>query len=390
MDTPSLISSKSANRASEGPRVLIVDISANFGGANARVLALMKNFPTDRIGLATLEGSMIAGNLEQAGYSVHRIAHNKFDPRIPFRLVEVIRRYGYEVVDTQNPQSKLWGSFAAFFSRTSLISTLNSWYMNEHPRYSMRWFVYSAMEFLTNFALSRYIVVSREIQTAMFRAGISNDKVDLVYNAVEIDTSLIKGNRTDFLKKFQLPGDAVVCLAAGRLAWAKAHDDLVSAVSLARKTQPNLYCVIAGEGELQDKLMEQINRLGVKGSVILLGHVEHGELLSMLGVCDIYVMPSRTEGTPVALLEAAALGKPIVASNVGGIPELVSNEEHALLVEPGNVDALSRALLRIAGDEQLAHRLGRNARARIEANFSLKIQAEATFKSYIKARQKLL
>jgi glycosyltransferase involved in cell wall biosynthesis len=370
------------------PRILIVDISANFGGANARVLALMKRFPVDRIGLATIQGSLIAPELEKLGYRVHRLAINKFDPRILPRLVHVIRDFCYQVVDTQNPQSKLWGSLAAFWVGAALVSTLNSWYMNEHPKYSLRWFIYSGVEFSTNFALSRYIVVSREIQNAMIRARIPANRIDLIYNAVELKPTTINGDRNWLLRKYNLPDDAIICLAAGRLTWAKAHDDLVEAVCKAREENPHLYCVIAGEGELQAKLMEQISKLGMREFILLPGYVEHDDLLSALKACDIYVMPSRTEGTPVALLEAAAFGKPIVASNVGGIPELVTNGKHALLVEVGDIVALSRALLRVAGDSALSSRLGRQAKARVEEDFSLLAQVEATAMSYIKACKK--
>lgn len=373
------------NKTFRVPHTLIVDISSNFGGANARVLALMKGFPKNRIGLATIYGSIIADELEKLGYSVHRLASSKFDPRIPFRMARVIREFNYDVVDTQNPQSKLWGSLAAWLGKVSLVSTLNSWYMNEHPKYSLRWFVYSAMEFITNFSLSRYIVVSREIQNAMVGMGIPKEKIDLIYNAVDLDAASIKGNKGDLTEKYGVPKDAVVCLAAGRLAWAKAHDDLIYAVAKARKENEHLYCWIAGEGELQEKLHEQISHLQLQKFVLLLGHLEHQELLSHLKASDIYVMPSRSEGTPVALLEAAALGKPIVASNIGGIPELVTNEIHALLTEPGDVDALSLALLKIAGDAKLANRLGEQARTWVEAHFTLAAQVRATAESYINA-----
>lgn len=370
------------------PRTLIVDISANFGGANARVLSLMKQFPPDRIGLATIQGSMIASELEKLGYQVYRLAVNKFDPRIPFRMARIIRQFNYEVVDTQNPQSKLWGSLASFWSGAALISTLNSWYMNEHPKYSLRWFVYSAMEFLTNFSLSRYIVVSGEIRKAMLAMGIPESKVDLIYNAVQLDVETTGGGKKHFFAKYNLPANAVVCLAAGRLVWAKAHDDLISAIAIARKKNTNLYCFIAGEGELRPELQEQAKLLGIQNYVLLPGYVEHDELLTYLKVSDMYIMPSRTEGTPVALLEAAVFGKPIIASNIGGIPELVSNEEHALLVEVGNINALAEAILRVAGDVTLAYRLGEQARARVEANFSLTSQAQLTGEAYIKASRK--
>jgi glycosyltransferase involved in cell wall biosynthesis len=369
------------------PKVLIVDISANFGGANARVLSLIKSFPKDRIGLATIEDSVIASELEQAGFQVHRLATRKFDWRILFRMVRIVRDYGYQILDTQNPQSKLWGSLAAYWAGSKLISTLNSWYMNEHPKYSSRWFIYTGMEFLTNFALSRYIVVSREIEAAMLKAGIAKNKIDLVYNAVDIDASLIKDNREWLVRNYDLPADAVICLAAGRLAWAKAHDDLISAVAQVDEGKSKLVCLIAGEGELQARLIEQIAELGMQKKVFLLGHLNHDELLSTLKASDIYVMPSRTEGTPVALLEAAALGKPIVASAVGGIPELVTHNEHALLVPVGDVTSLAAALTKLIEKPLLAAELAAKARQRVTAQFSLVSQARATALAYQKACQ---
>ncbi len=369
------------------PRVLVVDLSANFGGTNARVLALMKKFPTDRVGLATIRGSMIAPELEESGYSVYYLAAGKFDPHILFRMVQVIRDHGYQVIDTQNPQSKFWGSFASFFGGAKLISTLNSWYMNEHPKYSLRWLIYSVMEFATNFTLSRYIVVSGEIRNAMIQAGIPQTKIDLIYNAIDLDVSSIRGSKKWLLEKYELPYDSVICLAAGRLAWSKAHDDLINAVSNAREKNAAIYCMIAGDGALKLVLKKQIDQLGAGKYILLLGHVDHDELLAILKSCDIYVMPSRTEGTPVALLEAMALEKPIVASDVGGIPELVTHQEQALLVKNGSVEALKNALLRIAGDAELASRLGLNARERVFTNFTLSRQFESTKESYIKALQ---
>ena len=369
------------------PHTLIVDISSDFGGANARILALMKQLPHDRVGLATISGSMIADELEALGYAVHRLAVNKFDPRIPFRMTKIIRDCKYELVDTQNPQSKLWGSIAAVFGNIPLISTLNSWYMNEHPRYSLRWFVYSLIEFLTNYPLARYIVVSREIQEAMVKKGIKIEKIDLIYNAIELDMNLVIADRKKILEKYHLPDSSVICLAAGRLVWAKSHEILIDAIAKARINNLNLYCLIAGEGELKKKLMKRIKILGLEGYVILLGYVDHKKLLSLLKACDIFVMPSRTEGTPLALLEAAMLGKPIIASNVGGIPELIKHEEHGILIEPGKQEVLTNAILRLVSDYPLGARLGDQAQKWVKKNYSLFAQARFTADSYTKAKQ---
>lgn len=367
------------------PHVLIVDISENFGGANARVLELMKGFPKHTIGLATLNNSSIAAELEHNGYAVYRLASWKFDFRIPWRMIQIIRKNNYDLLDTQNPQSKMWGSIAALISGARLISTLNSWYMNEHPKFSLRWFVYSILEFITNFNLSRYIVVSKQIQNDMIKMGISDKRIDLVYNAVNINSEAIPGSRWDLVHKYSLPDDAVICLAAGRLVWAKAHDDLINAVSKACVKNPRIYCFIAGEGELYASLMQQIERLGLSKNVLLLGNLDHQSLLTCLKSCDIYVMPSRSEGTPVALLEAAALGKPIISSRVGGIPELVYDGEHALLVSPGDINALSQKMLLMSEDREMAQNLGKQAQKRVEAEFNLARQTRETAASYLRA-----
>lgn len=370
------------------PRTLIVDLSENFGGTNARILALMQQLSREQIGLATVSGSLIASDLEAAGYSVHRLAKSKFDPRIPFRMAGVIRANGYQLVDTQNPQSKLWGSIGALLGGVSLVSTLNSWYLNEHPRYSLRWFVYTAIELMTNFALSRYIVVSREIRDAMMHFGISGDKIDLIYNAINIQSFMIVGNREYWIEKLNLPSDAILCVAAGRLSWAKGHENLIRAIGFLRQDGgEDVYCLIAGDGELREQLEKTILDMGLQGRVKLLGHLSRSDVLSLINVCDVFVMPSRTEGTPIALLEAAVLRKPILASRVGGIPELIHDEREGLLVQPDHPSELAKALRRLIQDKSLVNRLAENAHQKVAMEFSLDMQVKSTVQAYNKALQ---
>ena len=105
-------------------------------------------------------------------------------------------------------------------------------------------------------------------------------------------------------------------------------------------------------------------------------------MLELLKSSDIFVMPSRYEGTPIALLEAAALGLPIVASHTGGIPELVQDEEHALLIPPEDTHALAQELIRLSQDRQFARLLGQNAQKRIRVGFNLNAQVQATLNTY--------
>ncbi len=108
-------------------------------------------------------------------------------------------------------------------------------------------------------------------------------------------------------------------------------------------------------------------------------------VLSLIDAGNIFVMPSRSEGTPIALLEAAVLRKPILATSVGGIPELVKNEEECLLVSSGNIFELVNGIRRLIRDKVLSERLRENAYRRVLNDFSLDAQAVATIRSYNKA-----
>ena len=110
--------------------------------------------------------------------------------------------------------------------------------------------------------------------------------------------------------------------------------------------------------------------------------------MPILKSSDIFVMPSRYEGTPIALLEAAALARPILASSTGGIPELVKHEEQALLVPPGNSTALAQGLLKLTLDRPYAEMLGKNAQQRICQSFDLDSQVDITWNAYGKALNK--
>ncbi|RME89348.1 MAG: glycosyltransferase family 1 protein, partial [Anaerolineae bacterium] len=293
----------------------------------------------------------------QQGLPVHTLAAHKADPRILPRLIRLIREEGYQVLDTQNIQSKFWGSLAACQTRTALVSTLNSWYASEH-NLSLKGRLYLRLELLTNRCLSRYIVVSERDRRALIRAGISGKKIDLIYNAVDIEPETISTSRQWLYETFGLPPDSTVCIAVGRLVPVKGYDVLVQAMHRIGDRVPQLTCLIIGSGESEATLRKQIQRAGLEKRVRLAGYRERQTVLAALKASDIFVMPSRYEGTPIALLEAAALGLPILATDRGGIPELLHHGEHALLIPADDPDALAQGLVRLSTDCALAQRLG--------------------------------
>jgi glycosyltransferase involved in cell wall biosynthesis len=165
----------------------------------------------------------------------------------------------------------------------------------------------------------------------------------------------------------------------------KGYDVLIDAMQKIAAQVPKLFCLIVGEGECREELSEQIRAAGLERRVRLLGYCARPDAMSILKSSDIFVMPSRYEGTPIALLEAAALARPILASCTGGIPELVTDGEHAALVPPAHSRALARELARLSLDSSYAQTLGQNAQQRVRQTFDLESQVSATWNAYQKA-----
>jgi len=366
-------------------RVLIVDLSMRFGGANMRCLGLLQAFPPGEIALAAVAGSPMAKRAAARGFQVYSVGCHKADPCIHFRLLRLVRFGGFQVLDAQNPQSKFWSSSVARRCGVALVSTLNSWYENEHQG-NLRGRLYQALERLTSNVTDMYIMVAPEIRERLLLWGLPGDALALIPNAVGFDPDAVERDHDWLCKSFNLPKDAKVCCAVGRLAEAKGHQLLISAVATA--DIPKLHCLIVGEGRLRNKLEGLIARLGLEKCVHLLGFQEPEQVHRIIKSSDVYVMPSLTEGTPIALLEAALLGSPIVASRVGGVPKLVRHFEHALLVEPRNELSLAGAIRRMFERPSLAAELGRKAREHVSREFSLESQQKATQAVYYQARER--
>ncbi len=367
------------------PKVLVVDFSNKYGGASSRVLSQMARARPGTIALAGLKSGAITGQALQLGLTVHALAEHKADPRLLFRLVRVIRHGGYTLLDSQNIQSKFWANLAARLTGTALVSTLNSWYANEHGRASTKGKIYTALELLTNQSLDLYITVSEKDRQSLLKSGLPEEAIELIYNAVDVNVSDLPGDGAWLRQKFELPANSTICTAVGRLVPVKGYDVLIEALQRIASQVPQLVCLIVGEGECREALAGQIRTAGLEERVHLVGYFARQEAMSILKASDIFVMPSRYEGTPIALLEAGALARPILASCTGGIPELVRNEEQALLVPPGDPDALAQGLLKLASDRAYAQRLGENSRQRVRQSFSLESQVAATWKAYQKA-----
>jgi glycosyltransferase involved in cell wall biosynthesis len=176
-------------------------------------------------------------------------------------------------------------------------------------------------------------------------------------------------------------GDAVVLVGLiGRLVPIKGLDIFLSAAARIRsQSGDQVFFVIAGDGPLRQELEASAASVGVADRCVFLGEVS--DVAGFYAACDIIVMSSRNEGAPIALLEAMGAGKAIVATSVGGIPDMVADDISALLVPKENPAALAEAILRLAADPDARARLGQGARTRTE-EFTVRRFAAVTAAMY--------
>jgi len=192
----------------------------------------------------------------------------------------------------------------------------------------------------------------------LVRTGIAPERIavrhNMIWPFVPPPASAVQELRT----RLGLPERAQVILCVGRFSPEKGHLDLLRAVAMLNQAHP-FRLVLVGDGAERSSLEREIVRLGLQGRVILAGH--QPDVNAYYAMADVLALPSHSEGSPNVLLEAMAAGLPVVATAVGGVPEIVTHEESALLVDERSPEKYRAALARLLTDEQLRKRLAASA-----------------------------
>lgn len=207
---------------------------------------------------------------------------------------------------------------------------------------------------------ARVIAISRHEAAHLTRIGVPPDKINVIPNGVDIaEFAGLDRGRAD--------GDGLVGLFVGRIDLGqKGLETLVRAMALLPSSHPFRIRIVGEDWSGIETLRSLAQRLGIADRMTIVGKLDREALLEEYANAHFLVLPSLFEPFGIVLLEAMATGLPVVASRVGGIPEIVVDGRTGLLVEPGNAHALAEALFRISGDDGLRHSMGREARERVK------------------------
>lgn len=289
----------------------------------------------------------------RSGITVEVISERgPYDSSTLSALTNLMERLQPDILQTHAVKSHFLARRARLFQRAPWVAfhhgytwpTLRARLYNHLDRWSLR-------------SAYRVLTVCVPFREELAARGVDPKKIEIVHNAIPPDwgRSAREPEASRALRaQLGIGPDRKVVLIVGRLSREKDHLTLLDAVHRLRPSvAPHL--IIVGEGPERPRIEAQIRSLNLTGAVTLTGQRDSAE--PYYGIADVAVLSSLSEGSPNALLEAMAAGVPTVATRVGGIPELVTDHESALLVEPGDSSAMNHALLQVLGDGTLAQRL---------------------------------
>jgi glycosyltransferase involved in cell wall biosynthesis len=229
--------------------------------------------------------------------------------------------------------------------------------------------------------VTRVIAVSRGAADFLVHGkGYPAHKVVVVPNGRDLTRFTPGAHREAVRKELGLDRDAPVVGVVGRLETQKGHVHLLEAWPEVVRAHPDARLLVVGEGSLHDGLARQARDAGIGESVVFTGF--RSDVPRVLDAIDVLALPSLHEGMPLTAIEAAAAGRPVVATAVDGTPEVVREGETGLLVPPADPAALARALLAMLGDGEAAARMGREAHRWARERFDIDVHVEATARVY--------
>jgi glycosyltransferase involved in cell wall biosynthesis len=359
-------------------KVLYLAQHLTMGGAEELLLAIATGLPAERfevvVGCLTREG-LIARELRQAGVRVVCLPGEP-GPRDPLafaRLVRFIQIERPDIVHTFLLNAGLYGRLAAWLAHTPAI------YHAEQNIYARKSRRHLLLERFLAARTRRVIACCRAVAEYYQRqVGVAPGRLAMIYNAVDFARVEPRADRIAARAELGYDSRDIVFAALGRLTEQKGHDTLIEAIGQLAESHHSLRLFLAGDGFNRQTLEAQVAGLGLAERVRFLG--VRRDRSTLYAAMDVFVLPSRWEGLSMAVAEAAGLGIPIVATDVGGNAEVVQGEAGAWLVPPDDPAALSTAL---------AHALagpGRYERSGVRRRFSLGSHLSALEELYTAAR----
>lgn len=349
------------------PRVLQVVLSLSPGGTERLVIELSRRLHDDH-GMAVCcldEPGAWAQELVERGIPVTSLQRRPgFSPELGRRVARIAREQGADTLHCHHYSPFIYGTLARWFQPMKMVFTEHGRASDGPPSRKRR---------VANQVFARLpahiFAVSRDLRRHMIAEGFPASRVGVIYNGIE--TGDLPSGRSDPASKalLGLGPEHLVVGAVGRLDPVKDLPTLLTAFRDVVSVVPQARLALIGDGPERQAVSAMVGELQLHGSVVMTGY--RRDVRDLLPALDLYVNTSIFEGVSLTILEAMAAGLPVVATKVGGTPEVVTDGAHGVLVPARNAEAIARALSTLLSDAPRRGQLGRAARAHVVEHFSV-------------------
>jgi len=342
-----------------------------------------------KVELACAPGGRLIPLVQENHMQVRPFKH-MVQPLHPFKdtltlldLTAFLRRNFYQIVHTHNSKAGFLGRLAAKLAGVPVIvHTVHGFaFHDEEPFW--RQVLFRNLERLGSRWCDKMIFISQPlIDWAVKDHIVGEEKITKIYSGIQVDKfhPVTSEEKHRIRSKWSLKQEEAVVGMVSKLWEGKGHGVLIEAFKLLKEKIKDAKLVIVGEGHLYDELFRMVDNNGLRESVLFTGF--QMDVSEIIATFDVAVLPSFFEGMGRVILEAMAMEKPVVASRVGGIPDLIDQGVNGLLVPPGDVKELADALEKVLNDKGFARKMGREGRKRIKGQFSAHVMVQSIEQLY--------
>lgn len=292
-----------------------------------------------------------------------------WDARVLPRLLNVCRREQVTIWHGHDYKSNLFGLLLKRFWPMRLVTTVHGW-----VHHTSRTPLYYCLDKLSLPQYEQVICVSPDLYDECLAVGVRRERCFLVENGIDVNEFAPRSTKLHAKQRLGFATERLLVGAAGRLSAEKGFDLLMRAVARLVQQGHDLELCIVGEGDERPRLEALIGELGCGERIRLLGY--RSDLRDLYEAMDLFALSSIREGLPNVLLEAMAMGTPVLATRIAGVPRLVEDGVNGLVVTPGSVDELVDGMGRLVREPALRQRLAQAGRSTIEERYSFAVRME--------------
>jgi len=364
-----------------GGRVRVVELLATGtnGGAQEHVFGLLTRIDAARyeVHVISLSSGSAVRKLQRHGIPV-TVIDDPDDAIATGAVAALLGDLRPEVIHNHMYRAELVGTRAAIAlgeigrPRPFVVSTVHSSRVrSEDDRAELR---------ILTPRMDRLIAVSRSIVDKLHHEGRDTAPIQLIHNGVDLQRYDHQGPCCTLREEYGLPAEGPIVGVVARLEPEKGHPTLLEAWPLVLAAVPDATLLVVGEGSRREALEAMSHELGIAGRVVFTGRRD--DVPAVTAALDVAVLPSYREALGLTILEAMALSRPVVASNVGGIPEMIEDGVTGLLVPPRDAESLATAIVRLLRDHPLADMLARAGHDLVHERFCIELMVDAVERIY--------